>query len=138
MDEVKSVVGELPFIPVERAEAMTQLIQDNDVCEALELAAVTACRPASSRRRLSPGRCERLMTSVREETLALGRQQADDVRARPEDHVRIGLWRDPPWPDSALPVVDATRERKLHELRRFVDKVKRDRAWLDAKLRDGN
>jgi predicted O-methyltransferase YrrM len=71
---------------------------------------------------------------ARDEALALIEQQAREVRERAESRVLSGEWEYPAWPGSLLPVLDTTNRSKLEDLRQLVDKLKRDRAWLEAKL----
>lgn len=73
-------------------------------------------------------------TATRAQALALIQQQAGEVRERAERRVLTGDWEYPRWPASLLPVLDTTDRRKVEDLRRLVDKLKRDRAWLQAKL----
>jgi predicted O-methyltransferase YrrM len=71
---------------------------------------------------------------VRDEALTLIEQQAREVRECAERRVPTGEWEYPAWPGSLLPILDTSDRRKLEDLRHLVEKLKRDRAWLQAKL----
>ncbi len=73
---------------------------------------------------------------ARDTALALIKQQAWEVRERAASRVLSGEWEYRAWPGSLLPVLDSTERGKLEHLRNLVEKLKRDRAWLEAKLRN--
>ena len=70
---------------------------------------------------------------ARSQALTTIERQAAEVRERAEAGVWSNQWEYAAWPESLLPVMDTADRDKLREARRTVEKLKRDRAWLEGK-----